>query len=463
MASKIGLKIIIVGCGKVGFTLVETLVSEGHDITVIDKDPDKVANITSQYDVMGFTGNGASYGVQMEADIENTDLFIAVTASDELNLLCCTVAKRVSKCSAIARVRHPDYSKEISYLKDRLGLAMAINPDLEAARVAARILALPTALEVSRFFHGQVSMIRIKLPGGNLLAGKTIAQLGAEVTKDILICGVERGDDVTIPSGDFKVESGDIISFLAPRAMSKTFLKHIGFTTHQVKDVMIIGGSKSAFYLADHLIKMNISVKIIEKDRNRCEQLSSALPKAIIIHGDGSNEDILKEEGIEYVEAFVPLTDMDEENIMLTLYAKKVSKAKVITKINHLTFKNVISSLDLGSVIYPKYVTSEAITAFVRAKKESMDSNIELLYHFFDHRAEAIEFRVNEKSGVIGKPLKDLRLKSGLLIACINHGGRIIIPSGNDIIHANDNVVIVTTNSGFTDVDDILLGKGDTA
>lgn len=457
MSKDKGLKIIIVGCGKVGFTLVEQLANEGHDITVIDKNASKLNSLSSLYDVMGIVGNGASYSIQVEADIENTDLFIAVTGSDELNLLCCTVAQRFGRCSSIARVRNPEYNKESSYLKDKLGLAMIINPELEAGRVATQILGLPTALGLSRFFHGQVELIRIKLPEGNMLAGKTIAQLGAEATKGILICGIERGDEVTIPSGDFMVEAGDIISFVSPRATARAFLKHIGFDTHQVKDALIIGGSKAAVYLAESLIRANISVKIIERSREKCEQLSIALPKAVIINGDGCDEDLLKEEGIQYVESFIPLTDIDEENIMLTLYAKKVSKAKVITKINHLAFKNVINSLDLGSVIYPRYITSEMILGFVRAKKESMDSNIELLYHIFDHRAEAIEFHLREKSPIIGIPLKDLPTKPGTLIACINRKGKIIIPSGNDTVEVGDNIVIVTTNSGLTEPEDILL------
>lgn len=451
-----GLQIIIVGCGKVGVTLIEQLSREGHDITIIDKDADKVQTMSSLYDVMGLVGNGASYGVQMEAGIENTDLLIAVTDSDELNLLCCTVAKRVGDCAAIARVRNPDYAKEISYLREKLGLAMIINPELEASKEAARILSMPTALEVNSFAHGQAEMIKFKVPVGNKLAGMTIAQLGTDITENILICAVERGGEVYIPSGGFQVEAGDVISFVASRIMAKAFLNHIGFKTNQVKDSMIIGGGKAAYYLARQLLHMGISVKIIESDKARCEELSILLPKAIIINGDGSDEELLKEEGIAYTESFVPLTGIDEENIMLTLYARQVSNAKVITKINRISFRNVINGLDLGSVIYPKYITSEAIIAYVRAKKDSMDSNIETLYHLFDHRVEAIEFRVYEKSGVTGIPLKDLSLKKNLLISFINRNGDIIIPSGHDSIEVGDTVMIVTTHTGFNDIQDIL-------
>ena len=455
-----GLKIIIVGCGKVGQTLVEHLIKEGHDITLIDSDAQTIQELTNLYDVMGIVGNGASYSVQMEAGIEDTDLIIAVTDSDELNLLCCTVAKRVGGCSAIARVRTPDYSQESGYLREKLGLAMILNPELEAAREAARILYLPTALEVSTFAHGQAEMIKIKVPEGNQLDGMTIVELGRALGKNIadnvLINAVERERDIHIPSGNFRIQKDDLISFVASRAVAKTFLEKIGFKTHAVKNTMIIGGGRSAYYLATLLLHMGLSVKIIERDQKRCEELSILLPKAIIINGDGTNEELLKEEGIEYAEAFVPLTGIDEENIMLTLHVKNISQAKVITKINRITFNDVIDGLDLGSVIYPKFIASEAIIAYVRAKKNSMNSNIETLYHMFDSRVEAIEFRVEKESNVTNIPLMNLNLKKGLLISFINRNGSIIIPSGQDSIQVGDTVMIVTTHTGFNTIQDIL-------
>ena len=451
-----GLKIIIVGCGKVGANLVDQLSKEGHDITVIDKKAEKIQDITNIYDVMGLVGNEASYSTQMEGGIEETDLIIAVTDSDELNLLCCTVAKRVGKCAAIARVRTPDYSEETGYLREQLGLALIINPELEAAREVARILYLPTALEVNSFAHGQAELVKFKVPEGNLLNGLSLAYLGKNITNDILICAVERNGEVYMPNGDFVLHSGDVVSFVSERHIARDFLKQIGLATRQVKDTMIIGASKAAYYLAKELLNMGISVKIIEKEKENCESLSVKLPKAIIINGDGTDPDILKEEGIETVQSFIPLTGIDEENIMLTLYAKQVSKAKVVTKINRVNYKQVINNLDLGSLVYPKYITSEAIIAYVRAKKNSMGSNIETLYHMFDSRVEAIEFIVEENSKVSGVPIKDLKLKKDVLISFINHNGHIIIPTGNDEIEDGDTVMIVTKNTGFTGIDDIV-------
>lgn len=456
MKPSTGLRIVIIGCGKVGATLIEQLSNEGHDITIIDTDSAKVQQLANIYDVMGIIGNGASLEAQNDAGVADADVLIAVTGSDELNLLCCIIAKQFGNCSAIARVRTPDYSKESNYLREKLGLALIINPDYEAAKETARILYLPTALEVNSFAHGRAEMIKFKIPEDNILDGMTISNLGKNITNDILICAVERDNTITIPSGSFTLQKGDILSFASTRKSGKDFLNKIGFKTKQVHSTMIIGGGRSAYYLADELLKNGINVKIIESDRARCEKLGTLLPKAVVINGDGVDQDILKEEGIESCESFVPLTGIDEENIMLTLYAKQVSNAKVITKINRIGFTDVISSLDLGSVIYPKYITSEAIIAYVRAKKASIGNNIETLYHLFDSRVEAIEFSVSDTSEVTGKTLKNLQLKDNLLIALISRGHEVIIPTGNDEILDGDHVTIVTTHTGFTDIRDIL-------
>jgi trk system potassium uptake protein TrkA len=454
--AKQGLNIIIVGCGKVGSTLIERLRQEGHDITIIDQDSKKVQEVANFYDVMGLAGNGASYVTQMEAGISSTDLLIAVTGSDELNLLCCTVATQVANCAAIARVRTPDYSREAGYLRDKLGLAMIINPELEAAKEIARILYLPTALEVNSFAHGHAELIKIKIPENNVLDGINVAMLSEKVKTNVLICAVERDGQVYIPSGDSLLLAGDHLSFVAPKGKGRFFLEDIGFKTNQVKSTMIIGGSRSAYYLATQLLAVGVSVKIIENDLTRCETLSEQLPDAIIIHGDGTDEKLLREEGIESVESFVPLTGIDEENILLTLHAKQISHAKVITKINRENFKDVINRLDMGSVVYPRFIASEAITAYARAKKDSIGSNIETLYHLFDSRAEAIEFRVNKESGVTNTPLMELSLKNDLLICFISRNGSILIPSGQDSIKVGDTVMVVTTHTGFNDLEDIL-------
>ena len=441
---KSGLSIIIVGCGKVGSALVRQLSKEGHDITIIDRSREKVMEITNQYDIMGLAGNGASYSVQMEAGIEAADMLIAVTDSDELNLLCCTVAKHVSRCDTVARVRTPDYSTEASYLREKLGLTMIINPELEAAIEATRILCLPTALEVNSFAHGQAELIKLKITEESMLDGISIQEFGKRGV-------IERAGEVYIPWGDFVMQKGDIMSFVAHRKTVKSFMQKFGLKTKQVKNTMIVGGGKAAYYLANQLLSMGISVQIIEQNKARCEELSILLPKAVIINADGSDE-----EGIENVESFIPLTGIDEENIMLTLHAKQVSNAKVITKITRTNFKSVINNLDLGSLMYPQYITSEAIIAYVRAKNASKSNHIQTLYQLCDSRVEAIEFSVEEASAVTNKAIMDLNIKKGVLISFINRNGRIIIPTGQDYIQVNDTVMIITTQTGFNTILDIL-------
>ncbi len=451
-----GLSILIVGCGKVGKTLVERLVKEGHDLSVIDKDPEVVMQIINTYDVMGVVGNGASYTTQLEAGVEQADLLIAVTGSDELNLLCCVVGKRAGDCEGIARVRTPDYSGDIGYLREKLGLAMIFNPEREAANTIARVLYMPTALDVISFSRGLAEMVRIKLPSGSVLANSKISELSRSLAGAILICAVERGDDIFIPDGSFELKAGDVISFISPVREGKRFLKRLGLQTHHVKNCLIVGGGTATYYLAKQLIALGIEVKIIEQKKERCDLLSVLLPDAIVINGDGSDEDLLKEVGIEQSEAVISMTGIDEENILLTLYAQKVSNAKVITKINRINFHEVINGLELGSVIYPKYITTEAIVKYVRSKRASMNSNIETMIHLFDDRVEVIEFVIEHDSRITNVPLSRLQLKNNTLVACIRRGGKVIIPGGSDHLQVGDSVIIATANCGFSDILEIL-------
>ena len=450
-----GLNIIIVGCGVVGTALVEQLVLENHDITVVDTSPQKVQKITDMYDVMGVVGNGASFSVQKDAGIIDADLIIAVTDSDELNLLCCTVASRVGHCATIAKVRNPEYSHELNHIKDKLGLAMIVNPEYEASREIYKILCLPTALEVTSFAHGKADLVKIRIPHGNILDGMTLAQLGKS-TNDVLICGVERDKQIYIPTGDFELKAGDMISFVAPAKKVSDFFKHIGFKTNKVKNTMIIGGGDAGYYLAKRLSDNGIDVCLIDKDKERCEEIATLLPKVVVINGNGVDEDLLTEEGIQSAESFVTLTGSDEENILLTVHAKQFSNAKLVTKINKIRFKDAINNLDIGSVIYPRYITSEAIIAYVRAKNASKGSNVETLYHLFDHRVEAVEFKIDKESKVTNTPIIKLKLKDNLLICFIFRRGKVIIPSGQDCILPGDSVMIVTTHTGFNDISNIL-------
>ncbi len=451
------MKIIIVGCGKVGTTLAEQLNRENHDITLIDTNEEAIQNISDSADVMGVTGNGAVYQVQMEAGIQDADLLIATTNSDELNMLCCLIAKKAGNCHTIARIRNPEYSSEIRYTREELNLSLAINPELAAAREIARLLRFPSAIKIEPFAKGRIELLKFLIPEHSLLNDMRVMDVVNRLKSNVLICVVERGNDVVIPDGNFVMKKGDKISFIASHQESADFFKKAGVDNNIVKSAMFVGGGKLTHYLCRLLEDTKIKIKIIERDEERCRQLSELLPKAMIIHGDGTDEQLLLEEGIRQTEAFASLTGFDEENIMLSLYASSQSKAKLITKVNKIAFENVINSLNLGSLIQPKMLTAEIILQYVRAMQNSMgSSNIETLYKIAADKAEALEFRVKEGSPVLGIPLEKLKLIDNLLVACINRGGTIITPRGKDTVEAGDTVIVVTTHTGLNDLTDIL-------
>lgn len=451
------MKIIIVGCGKVGTTLAEQLNRENHDITLIDCDSEALQSISDSTDVMSVTGNGAVYQVQMEAGIKEADLLIATTNSDELNMLCCLIAKKAGNCHTIARIRNPEYSAEINYIREELNLSLAINPELAAAREIARLLRFPNAIKIELFAKGRIELLKFLIPKDSILDRMKVMDVVSRLKSNVLICAVERGDDVVIPDGNFEMKGGDKISFIAPHAECADFFRKAGIENNTVNSAMFVGGGKLTVYLAKALADTKIKIKIIEQDEERCRILSELLPHAMIIHGDGSDQKLLLEEGIRQTEAFASLTGFDEENILLSLYAASQSRAKLITKVNKIAFENVINALNLGSVIYPKMLTADIILQYVRAMQNSMGSNIETLYKIVADKAEALEFRVRGDSPVLGIPLEKLRTRNNLLVACINRNGRIIMPRGKDTLETGDTVIIVTTHTGLNDLKDILM------
>ena len=450
------MKIIVVGCGKVGAALIAQLSQEGHDISVIDVDSGVVTDISNNYDVLGLVGNGASHAVQMEAGIETADLLIAATDSDELNLLCCLIAKKAGGCNTIARVRNPVYNGEIGFIKEELGLFLTVNPEMAAATEAARVLRFPSAVQIETFAKGRVEIVKVRIPEGSVLDNCPLAQIHKRTGTDVLICTVERGGQVEIPNGAFVLKAGDVISIVASKQNTRDFVSRIGLKSRRVRDCMIIGGGKIAFYLAQQLIESGIRVKIIEKDRDRCEELCAALPKAVIINADAANQHILMEEGVRECESFVTLTGMDEENLFLSLFAQECSKAKVITKVDRLDFDEIIKRLDLGTLVHPKNITADNIIRYVRAMQNSIGSNVESLYKIIENKVEALEFKIQPDSPVVGIPLSQLKVKPGVLIACITTDGKTAIPNGNSKIKEGDSVVVVTSHLGFGDIRDIL-------
>ncbi len=454
------MNIIMIGCGKVGLTLVKQLLAENHTVSVIDNDENVVKEVNNTLDVICYCGNGASFEVQKEAGVETADLVIAVTHSDELNLLCCLIAKKAGDCMTIARVRNPIYSSEITFLKESLGLAMTINPDQAAAKEISRVLRRKNVLDIDSFAKGRVELTKIEILKGSPLCDLPIYQLNDKFHCELLIAMVERGDEVIIPQGNCVLKEGDFISFVATPQNAVLFLRKIGLRSGSAKNCMIIGGSKSAYYLAEQLLSHGSGVKIIEKSLTRAEELSEMLPKAEIIHGDGTDEQLLLEEGIANMDAFVSLTDVDEENILLGLFARSNSSARVITKVNRIGFDKVIDSLDIGTVVNPKSTTSESILQYVRALQNATGSNVETLYQLIDGKVEALEFIIREESGITRSTLLELgtrgQLLDNTLICSIIRDGRTIIPRGSDRIQVGDTVIVVTAQKGLTDIKDLL-------
>ena len=450
------MNIIIVGCGKVGSTLAKQLSKEGHNISIIDTNERVVEEFSNNHDVMGIVGNGAAHSIQKSAGIEKAHLLIAVTGSDELNLLCCLIARKAGNCETIAKVRNPIYNREIEFIKGELGLSMVINPEYEAASEIARILRFPSVIDINVFNKGSVELLSFKVQEQSVLHNMKVHEIRGKLKCDILVSMVERGEEVIIPNGEFTIQENDVISLIAPHKKATEFFIKIGMMNNPVKNTMLIGGGHISYYLAKRLLKYGINVTLVEKKEDRCEELSELIPEAMIIHGDGTDKELLMEEGITEAESFASLTGLDEQNVLLSLYANSKMKGKIITKVNKIAFDEVIDNLNLGSIIYPKFITMQYILQYVRAMNNSIGSNVETLYKIKKDKAEALEFYVNEGSKLVGIPLEKLKLKDNLIICSIKRKGEIITPNGQDCIKKGDYVIVVTTNIGLQDLSDIL-------
>ena len=450
------MNIIIVGCGKVGEALAAQLNKEGNDVTIIDENAEKVRTIANKLDIMGVIGNGASRATQKDAGIDTTDLLIAVTGTDEVNLLCCLVAKKSAGCRTIARLKNPEYNTDAPYFKDELGLAMVINPEEAAAKEIARILRFPSAMKIERFAKGQVELLTFKIPEGSRLIGMSIKEVAMKYKTNVTFCTIERDNEAYIANGNFVFEEKDAVSFIASSKGALDFFASINHKIQPIKDALIVGGGELTHYLCSLLDKSGISVKVIEKNEERCNDLAAEFDRATIIHGDPADEDTLREEGISRASAFVALTGLDEENILLSLFAKKSGSRKVITRINKIEYDDIVNHLDLDSIVYPKNITADMIISYVRAVNNTRGSNIETLYKIVKGKAEAAEFIVGEGSPIIGKPLSALSFKQNVLIASIRRGNTQIPPRGQSVIDAGDSVIVVTKGIALGDISDIL-------
>lgn len=450
------MKIVIVGLGKFGITLVEHLVKENHDIVIIDKDPKIIEDMVNQYDVKGYCGNGASYATQTNALIDNSDLLIATTSMDEVNILCCLTAKKIGIKQTIARIRNPEYSLQAQMMRNELGISMTINPDYNTANEIFKTIRFSSAIKVDSFANGKVDLVEIKINSDSPLEGKSLMDIKNKYQVQILVCAVKRKDEVIIPNGNFILQNGDYVYITASNKEMAYAFKKFNIANEKVHSVMIIGGGKLSYYLAKMLLNSGIQVKIIDKDRAICSSLSDLLPEALVLHGDGTNQNFLLEEGLMSTDSLITLTGIDETNILVSTFASSLKCKKVITKVSNNNYDLILNNLGLDSVIDPKELFASNIIRYVRGMQNSRGNEFKTLYRLVNNKVEASEFIISNKTDYTSIPLKDLHLKKNILLASIIRNNKVIIPTGKDTLEPLDTVIIITTNIIIKDVSDIL-------
>ena len=451
------MKIIIVGCGKIGSVLISSLVAEGHDVTAIDSDPAVINELTNIYDVIGVPGNGVDCDILEEAGVAEAELFAAVTGSDEFNMLSCFIARKMGAKHTLARIRNPEYNdSSLGFLRQHLDLSMPINPERLAARELYHVLKLPSAANVETFSMRNFEMVELKLKADSALNDLSLIDLRQKYPQKFLVCVVQRGEQVFIPDGNFVLKSGDKVGLTATPSELHKLLKNLDLLKKQARNVMILGASKTAYYLAKSLLDAGNAVKIIEKNAARCEEFSEKLPGAVIIHGDGAQQELLLEEGLKSMDAFVALTGIDEQNILMSYFAQTQNVPKVVAKVNRDEFAPMAEHLGLDTLVSPRRTVANIIVRYARALENSLDSSVETLYKLMDGKAEALEFIVRSDCELVNIQLKDLHLKSNILIAGIFRNKKILIPAGDDHIAVGDKVVILTTGHRINKLSDIL-------
>ena len=451
------MKIVIVGGGKVGIELVRLLSGEEHDVTVIDTAPKLIETIVNDNDVIGYCGNGASFPVQEEAGVAKCDIFIAVTGSDELNIMSCMVASKTGAKKTVARVRNTDYSGQLLFMQNKLGIDLVINPEFETALEISRILAFPAATAIETFAKGRIDLAQITVSEDSPLNNLKLSDIKSKLDTALLICAVQRGEEVFIPTGNFAIKAGDKVHFTAARHDLSAVFKALGIKRKKIKSVLIVGGSRTSYYLARYLLKLGKKVKIIEADFDRATELEGLLDGADVICADGTDTDVLLEEGLKSFDASIALTDIDEENIIFSLYAASQGVEKTVCKVNRGHLSPIVDSvLPDSSVICPKATTAGIILRYVRAVGNADGSPLETLYKILENKAEAVEFIANENCPLNNIPLKSLKLKPGAIIACVSRGKKVIIPDGNTEIQAGDGVIVITADRSVYDLKEIL-------
>ncbi len=450
--------IVIVGMGKIGKHLAKVLSEENHNITVVDINEDKLEKTVEMLDVKGVAGSGTHCDVLSDAEVKGCDLLISVTALDEYNILTCLIAKRMGAKNTIARVRAPEYTKQVNFMRDELGISMMINPDFLAALELFRMLQFPSVMNVESFSNGRIDMVGIEVNDSSPLCDVKLSRLPGKMSSNMLICAVCRNDKVIIPNGDFVIQKGDSIYVTGSHKGLAKIVKELYGTKRKsnIKDIMLVGGSRIAIYLSQLLISAGKNVIVVEKDAAKCANVLEHCPKATVINSDASNQDLLIEEGLENVDAVVTLTDADETNFLVSMFSKSLGIEHGITKINSSSLAKIVKKIEGYSYINVSEVTCDIITQYVRAKKSVNSSYMKTLYKLVDGKIEAVEFLAGDYVRFLGKPLSTVRLKKNTLIAAVNRKNKIFFPGGNDTIEKGDMVIVVSKGYAMYNLNDIL-------
>ncbi len=449
------MRIVIIGLGTIGRTVLKSLTRKEHTITVIDENKNKIEELIEKYDVQGVVGNGASLDIQREAGVRDTDVIIVLTNSDELNVFACLVAKKLGVKNTVARVRNPEYRKQILEMQEELGISMIVNPEQDTAAEIFHLISLPEIANVERFAKGKALLVEIVAGKGCALVGETLISIGKKFRTRVLICAVQREDQVVIPSGNFVIEEGDRIHFTSDAKDLRDFLSEIRLVRSKLKNIMIVGGSKIGYYLADELSKKKYKIKLIEQNRETAEELADLLPRVTVVNGNGAQHDLLIEEGIEAMDAFVALTDIDEENMIISMFANKMNVKKTITQIKSDDLYGMLAELGLSNNVSPTDIVANRIISYIRALENKRGSNVLTLYRLVNNQVEAVEFLAKRQEKLYGKPLRSLKIKDNCLVACIIRDSTVMIPDGSTCIQRGDNVIVVTTHKDFDDLTDI--------
>lgn len=451
------MNIVIIGVGKLGRGLAKSLSGEEHNVTVIDFNPVKVEKLVEKYDVQGICGSGTHIDVLKEAKVENAHVIIATTLSDENNILICLMAKKLGARHTVARVRNPEYNAQFEFMRNELGISLMINPDFTAALEICRILQFPQASNIETFANDNVDLAEYKISKDSALCNMTISELPSKLTSNMLICAVQRGNEIFIPKGDFVLKEGDKINITGKHNRLTSIGKALVTSKYQaIKNIMIIGCSRVGIYLADMLVSLGKNVVIVEKKREKCEAVFNMVPSATVICGDANDHELLLEEDIESMDAVVTLTDTDETNFLVSLFAQKLGTAKSITKINNKNLNKLLDDIGLDTRINVSDLSVSTITQYIRAKENISSSYMKTLYKLVDDKVEAAEFLAGDYVTFLDKPLSKIKLKKNVLIAAINRNSETIFPGGNDCIMNGDHVIVVSMDSRIKSLNDIL-------